>query len=97
MLLDLLRRLEDVTALPIVDKMKENEAATEAERSVKVAAQQTYEVLKVCSDHLHTTQTLLRASDIPAASPDTLLRAAQPADSTTDPQQLLRATTGNEG
>lgn len=96
MLLDLLRRLEDVSALPIVEKMKNTEAATEAERSVREAARQTYEVLVVCQVKLQTAQVLLRASEMPAASPETLLRAAQPADSTTDPQQLLRATTGND-
>jgi hypothetical protein len=94
-LLDLLTRLEDVSALPEVAKLAEADARTTEEQQVQGAANQSRIILKECAERLKTTQTLLRASTMPAASPETLLRPAQSATAS-DPQQLLRAGASDE-
>jgi hypothetical protein len=90
-ILGLVETLEDVSALPVVTKLA---ARAVDQHEVHEAAVRCTETLETCMARNMTVETLLRPTTSPSASPDTLLRAAQATREQTEPQQLLRASTG---
>lgn len=80
----------DRRALPFVQKLSVGQGMTYRNQSVQDAACTCLPFLEARIEQEQARQSLLRASDGNAASPDVLLRPAE-AGVETDPQQLLRA------
>jgi len=86
-----LERVGDTKALKALGSIAGMDAPTDAEKQLRIEAQEAWRVLKQLVEKEKVGKTLLRASVAPDAQPDELLRAAAPAQSATDPGELLRA------
>jgi hypothetical protein len=86
-----LKRVGDTGAISALRQVAVMEAPTDGAKQLRSAAREALQVLKQQFEKEKVGKTLLRASQAPDTQPDDLLRAAAPAVSETDPQELLRA------
>lgn len=92
--LRLLTTSRDPGYLPYIERMIEAPARSTEQILVQTAAIACKETLQDHSEEERTRRTLLRASETPPASPETLLRPADGATETA-PDELLRASRRN--
>ena len=81
----------DERALPYVEKLAAQSAASAAQKRVQQAARECLPYLQARADHQRVAQTLLRAAHSPAEPGDVLLRAASASSAPVETEQLLRA------
>ena len=86
-----LERVGDTKAIKALSQIANMDAPTDAEKLLRTEAQEAWRYLKQLVEKEKVGKTLLRASYAPDVHPDELLRAATPAESVTDPGELLRA------
>jgi len=84
-----LTTIQDVSAIPTMERLARRTPQTVNERAVVEAAARSEEILREAKLQMETPQTLLRASE-ESTAPEQLLRAAN-ASSDTPVEQLLRA------
>ena len=94
-ILKALAQVGDATSLATVERLANATARTPERETLKQAAIECLPMLKANLSTVQSTQTLLRASNAPAATPDTLLRPTEHVPDTA-PQTLLRASTSDQ-
>jgi hypothetical protein len=95
-ILKALEQVGDEKAIPFVERLAEGKANFKSQE-VRKAAATCLPYLREQAAKQKEHQTLLRpssAADVVTTAPDTLLRPAQYGGSTTEPQELLRASAG---
>ena len=89
-LLHALEQVGDPSSLSVVEQLTRMVTPTFSRKRIRQAALECLPALRQNVGHVQQNQTLLRASDRPAADPALLLRPAAPAVPTS-PDQLLRS------
>jgi hypothetical protein len=90
------QRLGDTRALGSIRKIAFVGGATPAIRRISAMARETLRILEAQVEKEKESRTLLRGASSPAGQPHELLRAAAPAEATTAPNELLRASNAEQ-
>src|SRR5579871_1942468 len=83
-------QMGDAGAVPTVQRLAEGKRRAARDKQIQQAAAECLPQLMLCVERATAEQQLLRGASEPAATPETLLRAASGV-SEADPSQLLRA------
>ncbi|MCW3095592.1 MAG: hypothetical protein JWL77_1210 [Chthonomonadaceae bacterium] len=86
-----LERVGDTKSMHALRQVAKMEAPTDGARQLRAAANAALQILRQQFEKEKVGKTLLRASFAPDIQPDELLRPSAPAESATDPNELLRA------
>ena len=94
-ILKALEQIGDVSSVPYVQRLANAQPVSSRERRVCDAARECLPYLKTRSELNRSSQTLLRASSATATGTDTLVRPVI-VTTATDPEELVRASTGSD-